>query len=555
MNSPSLPVAESSDTHLASLAPPSSVVQDRMVAAALFAASFAYLCLFRHYTSLEPDEGIVLQGAERILRGQLPYRDFFTFYTPGSFYLVAALFKTFGDSLALARISLAVSGAICSLITYLLSRRVCSRGVALFVALLATFAGAAYRFLVLHNWYSTLLCCLTLYAAVRLLESHRDLWAFATGTFASLTVLFEQSKGAGLYLGLAIGLLTLRFTRRAALFSKSEIASGISGGAWPILATFAYFAVHRGLGLMLQSWIWPLGHYSQANHVPYGFQNWSDAAINAIFYTGPLWIRIVKVLTISPGLLVPVLPLVAVGLLVYWVACRTARPHDEARAKYYVLVCSVLSGLLVSVVIGRADVIHFMYLTPLWFVALAWVLGSTDLRSQTLIHLRPLIFGFSIVVFGLFGLALLLSRTGNVTQMETRRGLVTFGSKDTVIEYVRAHVKPGQEMLVYPYLPLYNYLTATLSPSRYDYFQPGMNTSVQASQIIAALESHPTQPVLFEPWFPEKIANSWPATPLAAIAADPVANFIVRNYRVCQRLKSPDGWRFEFMVRKEATCP
>jgi hypothetical protein len=42
---------------------------------------------------MDPDEGIILQGAERILRGQVPYRDFFSFFTPGSYYLLALLFK------------------------------------------------------------------------------------------------------------------------------------------------------------------------------------------------------------------------------------------------------------------------------------------------------------------------------------------------------------------------------------------------------------------------------------------------------------------------------
>src|SRR6185312_10630636 len=101
--------------------------------------------------SLEPDEGIALQGATRILHGQFPYRDFFSFYTPGSYYLLAGLFGIFGNSLLVARTSLAVTGALCSVITYLLSRRVCSRGMSIFAATLATTVGAAFRFLVLHN--------------------------------------------------------------------------------------------------------------------------------------------------------------------------------------------------------------------------------------------------------------------------------------------------------------------------------------------------------------------------------------------------------------------
>jgi len=46
---------------------------------------------------------------------------------------------------------------------------------------------------------------------------------------------------------------------------------------WPFLLTVAYFGAQHSLSLMLADWFWPLHHYSLANHVPYGYQNWSDA--------------------------------------------------------------------------------------------------------------------------------------------------------------------------------------------------------------------------------------------------------------------------------------
>src|SRR6266481_789053 len=203
--------SQSADTRrMAGDAPASSreVFVERVIPFLVFSLSLGYLLAFSRYSSLEPDEGILLQGGQRILDGQIPYRDFFSFYTPGSFYLLAAMYKVFGDLFVVARLSLAITGAVCSAVTYLLARRVCSSGFALFAAALATIAGVAYRFLVLHNWYSTLLACLAIYAAVRLLESRKPAWAFATGSLASLTLLFEQSKGAGLFLGLSIGFLT-----------------------------------------------------------------------------------------------------------------------------------------------------------------------------------------------------------------------------------------------------------------------------------------------------------------------------------------------------------
>jgi hypothetical protein len=42
------------------------------------------------------DEGLSLYGAVRVLHGDLPYRDFWTMYGPGQFYVLAASFRLFG---------------------------------------------------------------------------------------------------------------------------------------------------------------------------------------------------------------------------------------------------------------------------------------------------------------------------------------------------------------------------------------------------------------------------------------------------------------------------
>jgi hypothetical protein len=148
----------------------------------------------------------------------------------------------------------------------------------------------------------------------------------------------------------------------------------------------------------------------------------------------------------------------------------------------------------------------------------------------------------------------LLTEAGAHHRIDTRRGMIRTGGEDTVVEYVQAHVAANSEFLVYPYLPIYNYLTATRSPSRYDYFQPGMNTPAQAQEILAVVRSPQTHAVLMEPWFAEKIANSWPGTPVQAIASDPVADYVAKHYRVCKSLTSPDGWRFQYMVKKPDAC-
>ena len=50
------------------------------------------------------DEGLIVQGAERILHGQRPYVDFTSGYPPGQFYTIALVFRVFGSSLMAERI-------------------------------------------------------------------------------------------------------------------------------------------------------------------------------------------------------------------------------------------------------------------------------------------------------------------------------------------------------------------------------------------------------------------------------------------------------------------
>ena len=516
----------------------------------VFVIALLYLFLFRRYSAMDPDEGIVLRGAERVLRGELPYRDFFTFYTPGSFYLVAGIFRVFGDSFIVARTSVAIVGAGFSVVTYLLARRVCSRQMALLATALTMTTGAAYRFLILHNWYATFFACLSLYAAVRLLESHKIAWALATGSFVALTTLIEQSKGAGLCIGLVIGYFVLRLCGR--MQAPRITAVGI-GFVWPWMILLLYFGSRGALGAMLQDWVWPLQHYTKANHVFYGDQSWPTHASDTLFYSGALWTKILKYLAISPGFVVPVLPLTAIAWLAY--STLRLRKGDSGRnCEYYVLVSATLSGLLLTVLIVRPDIIHFMYLAPLWYVALAWTLGADEIQSRVLRILRPYLLAYVCIAFGLMGFALLVKVNGAGNQVQTRRGMVVTPAKDTVTDYVQAHTAPGDDLLVYPYLPLYNYLTITHSPAPLDFFQAGMNTAEQAGEILASLKLRKVHAVLFEPGFGEKFATSWPGTPLSAIANDTVADFIVRNYRVCSPLMAASGWRFQFMVRKEENC-
>ncbi len=71
----------------------------------LFLLAFFYLLIGFNQGLNIYDEGLIVYGASKILHGDLPYKDFWTLYAPGQFYLVAGLFYIFGTELLTERIS------------------------------------------------------------------------------------------------------------------------------------------------------------------------------------------------------------------------------------------------------------------------------------------------------------------------------------------------------------------------------------------------------------------------------------------------------------------
>jgi hypothetical protein len=535
---------------------PEELASERWIAAGVFLASCAYLCLFVRYTLLDPDEGIILQGAQRILHGQVLYRDFFSFYTPGSYYFLAVIFWIFGDSFFVARATLVAYGGIFAVFAYWMARRTCSRNRSLLIAYLAIVTCLPWRFMVLHNWDSTLWLCASIYCAVQFVRSPSRFLAFGIGSLACITFLFEQSKGAGLFCGLVLGFVILRCIQRTAPWCKRRYGIAFAAGLLlPMGLTLAYFSGQHSLSALWSDWLWPLHHYSAVNKVPYGYSDWSDQARRTLFGSNNRIETLIALFTVSPCFILPVLPILGLLLLVYWTVFAQRERLSPDRSAYYVLVSSSIAGSLVSVMAVRANIIHFVYLTPLLYLVFAWIIDGTDINASIVRSIRPALAMGIFVVFTATGMALLISNRNARSVVETRRGVIRTADPDQMFPYLQDHVAAGENIFVYPYFPLGYYLTATFNPTRYEYLQPGMHTHDQDLQAMKEVEADHTAAVLFEPSFYDKISTSWPNTPLSSLASDPVADYILSHYHPCANLVSGAGSRFLFMLRDGATCP
>ena len=535
--------------------PPERSRSEWVIALLLFVGTCLYYRVFYSYTVLNGDEGIVLQGAQRILNGEVLYRDFFSFLTPGSFYWMALLFKVFGSSILVAHGALILYGGIFSVLTYLLARRVCARWCALFVVYLFALTALPYQFRALHNWDSTLWACLALYFAVRLLETPHWGFALAVGAFASLTCLSEQSKGAGLLLGLAAGFGAVIWSdRQEGRIVLPQVWAFLAGFVPPLLLTVAYFAAHHSLPQMLADCLWPLQHYSSVNTLPYGSPVLIDAEVEKARML-PWGMQLGMLVILSPYFILPVLPILAAGFLAVWLFRLWW--WKEKNARYFVMVCSTLVALLLTVVSsGRPDLSHLVIFNgPPCFLVLAWTLERSLFPSKFLNGVRTLGSFFLFFSFTALGLTLLWGPLNAHVVLKTRRGVLKAQHGDAVLEELQARVRPGEKIFVYPYQPLYYYLTSTFSPTHYEYLQLGMHTPEQFSEAIRDVAADRTPVVVFQPSFTEYLPQGWPATPTDVLAArDPGAEYILSHYQPCKTLTSLQSWQFVFMVRKDLSC-
>ncbi|MGD9141185.1 MAG: hypothetical protein PVJ42_06545, partial [bacterium] len=77
----------------------------------IFILCLVYFLSFVKY-GLPYDEGYLLDGVERVMEGQVIYRDFHHTYAPGRFYLIGAAFGIAGKHIYVERVIFALLQAV-----------------------------------------------------------------------------------------------------------------------------------------------------------------------------------------------------------------------------------------------------------------------------------------------------------------------------------------------------------------------------------------------------------------------------------------------------------
>lgn len=221
--------------------------------------------IIRHLTHHEffgfQDEGDLLTFPDLILRGYHPYVDFNPSYSPGNFYVLAVIYRIFGESVFVERVTSAVYWFLTIFALFLIGLRV-SRATAFLTGLTAvgymslfTSPGAHAHFVA----YATTLFALLLVSktAERDLESGRK-FAFLAGVLVGATGWFKQDIGIMALVSAITGFTSMEFRRLGRFFA---------GLALPACAMLA-FGIFVGPGNLIDGLVVDLLRMEPGRVVP-----------------------------------------------------------------------------------------------------------------------------------------------------------------------------------------------------------------------------------------------------------------------------------------------
>lgn len=415
------------------------------------------------------DEGLALQGAQRIADGQWPYADFWTNYVPGQFVLLAVPVKVLGPSLLWWRLIRIALAAIVALLAYRLLAR-----------------GRGPEWLRLLGW-------LAVAAAMA--------WPAAPGpnppalalVLGGFLLLRRSPVAAGLLFGVAIAF-------RPEIALAGALGALLVGGGWRMALT----TVAAGTILLLPFFVAAPGDMWDD---VIGFSSIQDLQRLPLplHYRGSL----------DPNKLLefyfPAYLLAATAGWAVWAAVRRPR---WVWGPVPLLVVGVLYLL------GRTDEFHLVPLSVVLALVLAAGAGGERVKALRVV------LAVAVAVIALHGLGrqaelLVHPPAGAAVPSPVADGVRTAPADAAALRgllpAIHALTPPGRPIIVLPPRtdrvsvgdPLLYVLAQRPNPTRYDVMQPGIVTTARVQrEIVRDLER--TRPAVLVRWVDPRAARPEP---------------------------------------------
>jgi len=463
------------------------------------------------------DEGIYLEGAHRVLRGEAPYRDFFAYTGPLIYWLQAALEAVFGANLRFLRLSTAVAMGLTAAGIYWMALR--SLGWRFALALPPLFVclrlPSIQHFTISHRWLSTSLMTVGIALAVEAARSPRNrrLW-FAAGVVLAGAAWATPTDIVLLgWLGLAMAFTPSLRTGLIAMMAGVVVVS-IPAAGW--------LAAHGALVPMIVKLGWAGSRYSIANKLPYGYYPFAFASARGL----TSWL--VALRPLLPAVLIPV----TLGL-----------GEFELFRRRWALPETLLLWLAFGMFLTtwpRWDVNLLIGVMPPFLVLLAiWANQHLTDRARPAAFATGLVLQLGATSLSLFFLVWTVFVIGAYSYFPTRVGLLRNSAADgEAMQVLENTIPAGSSVYVYPYMPVLGFMLRAENPTTYSYMQPGMMSIDDETVVLGELRAHPPEFVLRQYLPDEQVLQVWPGSDRTAMRFPAIEAFLDSRYTETGRAKS-----------------
>jgi hypothetical protein len=139
----------------------------------------------------------------------------------------------------------------------------------------------------------------------------------------------------------------------------------------------------------------------------------------------------------------------------------------------------------------RKDITHLVFGSPLLVIVCIFYLQESRGKGYD-IALQAL----SIVSVCLAGCTLIPALLTHPTM--TRVGQASLSKPKPVLAAIDSHVAAGGDLFVYPYSPMYYFLSKANNPTRYSFLTYNYHTPAQFEEVIRDLDQHRVKYVLWD---------------------------------------------------------
>lgn len=519
--------------------------KDIIFAILIFLISFIFFFNFLHFPDPRSwrDEGQFFYGAERILSGQLIYKDFHEIQFPGSFYLLAGVFSIFGSTFEAGRVFtyLLVSFAIA--IYFLISKTFIR---SLYFSLIPTFFITFFGFLQwtgsLPHWFSFFTNSLTLLFGYIFVCNLRKIFLILAGLFAGFTFLIIQNEGFFLLSGILFFLLIFSYIKSNGNLIKKILFFSIP----PVIILSTIFIVfifkESAYEFIYSTFLYLFDKYISAHKTPY-FGYFTIIIIKDI-------LRQIGQIHGFPGLLFKIYGYLVIflyfllqyGLIIIYVfsIVQLIKNYKYKENIYYhtQLYLTITGIALFLSQIHRPDPIKMVFVCMPALILMMKMMEDLKKIPRALVNSSLILISFTIFAYA--GIRLYNFKVDYICEINAPGGKIYFDNRIMCEElnqlnYFFSNLKDGKKKVyIHNWAQQYYFLFKLKSPVRVDGLLMGHNSMRQFEESLKILEEESPEYVLTDKVLdfilrhPEN--SPFPTFDPELLKKDPIWEFIRANY-------------------------